>query len=129
AEQLADRLAGAATLETVAAAEKLELKTSEPLLRDSGGPSADPARSLPPALFSAKVGDSVIAEADDYLLLAKLTEIVAADPDEGEAYAELKERLADARRDDLFVLLLDGLRRKHDATVNQRLVDETLARF
>ena len=130
AQELAERLRGGNEFETVAAEAGLKTSTTEPLSRfDSRAPN-NPAPTLPGKLFQLQPGEITTAQATEGHVVAKLDKIIPADPSSSpEELADVRDGVATALRNDLLEQFAAALRARYGVTVNDRLVENTLANF
>jgi len=130
AQELAERLRGGGEFETVAAEAGLKTSTTEPLSRfDSRAPN-NPAPTLPGKLFQLQPGEITTAQATEGHVVAKLDKIIPADPSSSpEELADVRDGVATALRNDLLEQFAAALRARYGVTVNDRLVENTLANF
>ena len=125
AERLAQRLGEAGDLAGIGQSEGLTLAKTEPLRRDDTGPERVPAPELTTRLFDAKPNGVVTAPAPDGYVVAKLVEILPADPaSDAEGVAALRNQLGAGLQQDFMAQFIGALRERYDITVNQQLVDQ-----
>ena len=125
AERLAQRLGEAGDLAGIGQSEGLTLAKTEPLRRDDTGPEKVPAPDLTARLFEAKPNGVVTAPAPDGYVVAKLVEILPADPaSDAEGLAALRDQLGAGLQQDFMAQFIGALRERYDITVNQQLVDQ-----
>ena len=130
AASLVARLEEGQTLQRVAEAEGLEVRTSQAMTRDESDPAVTPSERLPGQLFRLEVGQPTIASAPNGQIVAVLTEIVEADPAASEAeVAALRSQLQGALAGDVLNLYATSLERAYGVTVNQAVIDRVLADF
>jgi peptidyl-prolyl cis-trans isomerase D len=130
AEALAQKVRDGETLSALAAAEGLELQTIEPLDRLGRKAGSPNSRALASGLFQIGAGQVTVAKAPDGYLVARLTEIRAADPGtDRDTVAALQDNLAKALSNDLLAAFSADLSRAYGATVDQSLVDQVLASY
>lgn len=128
AEDLIKRLQEGENFETLAAAENLEIATTEGIRRDEIDPTKTPARGLPAQLFQVGLGKFVSTSAENGEVVAELTEIVRANPaEDGEVVGAVRDSLAAGIQDDLLAQFLAALRQKYGVTVNQATMREALS--
>jgi len=130
ATALAERLRGGATPEAVAAEAGLPIAKTEPLTRFDGRAPSSPSAALPGKLFQIQVGEVTTAKSETGEVVAKLSEIIAADPAKTpDDLADVQDGVAAALRSDLLEQFVASLRARIGVTINQRQVDNTLANF
>jgi peptidyl-prolyl cis-trans isomerase D len=85
---------------------------------------------LPGKLFQIEAGEVTTAEAETGQVVAKLSEIIPADPAASpDDLADVQDGVASALRGDLLEQFAAALRARFGVTVNQRQLDNTLASF
>ncbi|MDJ0942098.1 MAG: peptidyl-prolyl cis-trans isomerase [Kiloniellales bacterium] len=125
AESLAQRLGEAGDLAGIGSTEGLSLAKTEPLRREDSGPEKVPAPELTGRLFEAKPNGVVTAASSDGYVVAKLVEILPADPaGDPEGLAALRDQLGAGLQQDFMAQFIAALRERYDITVNQQLVDQ-----
>ncbi len=125
AESLAQRLGEAGDLAGIGSSEGLDLAKTEPLRRDETNAEKVPAPELTARLFDAKLNGVVTAPAADGYVVAKLIEILPADPaGDSEGLEALQEQLAAGLQQDFMAQFIAALRERYDITVNEQLVDQ-----
>ena len=125
AEALAQRLGEAGDLAGIGESEGLSLAKTEPLRREDTGPEKVPAAELTTRLFGAKPNGVVTAPAPEGYVVAKLVEILPADPTgDAEGLAALRDQLGAGLQQDFMAQFIAALRERYDITVNQQLVDQ-----
>lgn len=130
AEALAERLAAQGDFAEIAAAEGLTVTTTEPLTRSENDPRRSLSLELPSKLFQIEPGEATTAATADGYLVAKLIDIRAADASaNATALTAVKENLTLALKNDVIDQYLATLRSNYKVTINQGLLDETLASF
>ena len=125
AESLAQRLSEAGDLAGIGQSEGLSLTKTEPLRRDDTGSDKVPAAELTTRLFEAKPNGVVTAPAPDGYVVARLVEILPADPvNDAQGLAALRDQLGAGLQQDFMAQFIAALRDRYDITVNQQLVDQ-----
>jgi peptidyl-prolyl cis-trans isomerase D len=104
--------------------------TAGPLTR---GDTAEGAPAdLVADVFAAADGAAVTRRDGDSVILARLTGVEAFDPADGpnaQVLDNLRQQYREQARDDVFALYTAALRGQAGVTVNQALIESTLARF
>ena len=130
AQELAERLRSGNEFETIAAEAGLKITVTEPLTRFDSRAANNPAPSLPGKLFQLQPGEITTAQAPEGHVIAKLDKIIPADPASNPAdLADVQDGVATAIRNDLLEQFAAALRVRYGVTVNDRLVENTLANF
>ena len=125
AESLAQRLSEAGDLAGIGQSEGLSLTKTEPLRRDDTGSEKVPAAELTTRLFEAKPNGVVTAPAPDGYVVARLVEVLPADPvNDAQGLAALRDQLGAGLQQDFMAQFIAALRDRYDITVNQQLVDQ-----
>lgn len=125
AESLAQRLGEAGDLAGIGSSEGLSLAKTEPLRRDDTAAEKVPAPELTTRLFDAKLNGVVTAPAPDGFVVAKLIEVLPANPaGDAEGLAALREQLVGGLQQDFMAQFIAALRERYDITVNEQLVDQ-----
>ena len=125
AEALAQRLGEAGDLAGIGQSEGLSLAKTEPLRRDDTGSEKVPAAELTTRLFEVNLNGVVTAPAPDGFVVAKLVEILPADPTgDAEGLAALRDQLGAGLQQDFMAQFIAALRERYDITVNEQLVDQ-----
>jgi peptidyl-prolyl cis-trans isomerase D len=130
AKALADRVRGGETLAAVATAEGLELKQTEPVTRFENAPQRTPSPLLAQQIFDIAEGEVTTVATGGGQLVAQLKEILPpAEENRDARLAQLESQLTASLQNDIFQQFLDALQQEYAVTINQRLVQETLASF
>ncbi len=130
AQELAERVRTGTEFETVAAEAGLQASQTEPLSRFDSRAANNPAPTLPGKLFQLQPGEVTTAQTAEGHLIAKLDKIIPADPAASpEELADTQDGVATALRNDLLEQFAAALRARYGVTVNERLVENTLANF
>jgi peptidyl-prolyl cis-trans isomerase D len=104
----------------------LELKTSNPFTRDKGDVAIDPA--LAQKLFALKVGDAATGRTADGAIVARVTAITPAKPDENkDQIAQLSKQLAEDMRKDIYAEFLAALEKSVAIERNDDVVAQMIA--
>jgi peptidyl-prolyl cis-trans isomerase D len=129
AEDLLKRLQDAATLETAAAAEKLEVKPIEPVKRDAPGSKQDVNQGVVRALFATAPGhvaDHAVALDDGFAVVAT-DAVIAADPGaDPDGVKQLRAELEGGLRNDLLVQFEAELRRDYRVEINGAAINRVI---
>jgi peptidyl-prolyl cis-trans isomerase D len=130
AKALADRVRGGETLAAVATAEGLELKQTEPVTRFENAPQRTPSPLLAQQIFDIAEGEVTTVATGGGQLVAQLKEILPpAEENRDARLAQLESQLTASLQNDIFQQFLNALQQEYAVTINQRLVQETLASF
>jgi peptidyl-prolyl cis-trans isomerase D len=130
AKALADRVRGGETLAAVAAAEGLELKQTEPVTRFENAPQRTPSPLLAQQIFDIAAGEVTTVATGGGQIVAQLKEILPpAEENRDARLAQLESQLTASLQNDVFQQFLNALQQEYAVTINQRLVQETLASF
>ncbi|MGH7034386.1 MAG: peptidyl-prolyl cis-trans isomerase [Stellaceae bacterium] len=125
ADRMVEEVKGGKSLKDAAASRKLAVTTTPSLQRTGGDPSVPPA--LVAAIFGAKKGDAVSAEAGDNYAVAQVQSIEPADPaKDPAAVKQLSDFLANAMRNDLLGSFDQALRSHFPVEINQANLDRVL---
>jgi peptidyl-prolyl cis-trans isomerase D len=117
-------------LAEVAAAEGLELKTTEPITRTENAPQRTPSPQLSQQIFDIDEGGTTTVATGNAQIVAQLKEILPPAEEGREArLARLEEQLTSSLQNDIFQQFLSALQSEFDVTINQSLVQQTLASF
>jgi peptidyl-prolyl cis-trans isomerase D len=126
AEALLAKAKAGTPLSQIAAEAGVKVETSQPMTReqDSAGPGS-PSPLLVDSLFQlAKVGDVTSIETDDGQVIARLSEIRAADPAKGGAkLSTLSENVTRDMMGDAMAEFRTGLREQAKIKMNPRAVE------
>lgn len=126
ADDLAAKVKAGAALDKVAADAGLKVDTTQPLTRQPDEKSANaPAPALVDALFKLeKVGDVTTIATGDGAVVARLSEIRAADPKTaGDKLQPIVRELSEAMRADTMAQFQAGLRSSTKIKINPNAVD------
>jgi peptidyl-prolyl cis-trans isomerase D len=123
AAKLLERAKAGEALAKIAADERLEVKTSEPVRRFADS-KADVPPPLVAAAFKARQDEPVMAAYDGGYAVAKVKEIVPAAPGDVSAeVAQLGRELTLGVANDLAAQYTRALRRVYDVKIHQSAVD------
>jgi peptidyl-prolyl cis-trans isomerase D len=130
AQELAERVRSGGELAAVAAEAGFAVTMSEPLSRFDSRVPNNPAPALPGKLFQLLPGEVTTAQTADGHIVAKLDKIISADPaDSPDDLADVQDGVVTALRNDLLEQFAAALRARYGVTVNDRLVENSLANF
>ncbi len=125
AKKLADSIRAGKSIDAIARAEKLKVKTSKPFTRlthdaESGLPAA-----LMQKLFTLKTGEVAVSESTGGVTVAALTEIRAPDSKERKETTDaLGEEIRQALGGDLFQQFIGAMRTNYPAKVRADLLQQ-----
>ena len=127
AEAILARLKEGAAIDAVAKGLGLTVTITPPLLRQ---PQQQEAQTLPQALiagiFTVKPGESTMARGDGGYYVARLKEIIAADPTADKSGNDaLAGGLRESIESDILTQLAYALRDRYGVSINRRSIDET----
>jgi peptidyl-prolyl cis-trans isomerase D len=130
ATALAEQVTGGKTLAEVAAAEGLQLQSTEPITRTENAPQRTPSPQLSQQLFDIDQGGTTTVGTGQGQIVAQLKEVLPP-IEEGRAarLERLEEQLAQSLQNDIFQQFLAALQGEFEVTINQSLVQQTLASF
>lgn len=130
AEALAESAALGRDLPALAAESGYEITTTAPLTRFDTAADRSPSPGLAGKLFQIKLGEITSVTAPSGHVVAKLTEIQAADPaSNAEALASVQDNLAASLQGDVLEQFIAMLRGEYGVTVNERELENLLATF
>lgn len=129
ADGLAQRARDGETLAKIAESEGLAVTVTQPATRQQTESEGMPSRELTAKLFEIEIGKVVVAAAPAGYLVAKLSEILPADPAaDPEAVTRIKESLAGSLQGDVLTGFVGMLRARFGVTVNDRAIQQTIDR-
>ena len=130
AAALAGQVTGGKTLAEVAAAEGLELQSTEPITRNENAPQRTPSPQLSQQLFDIQQGGTTTVGTPNGQIVAQLKEVLPP-IEEGRTVRleRLEEQLTESLQNDIFQQFLSALQGEFEVTINQSLVQQTLASF
>lgn len=131
AEALKAKLDEGRTLDAVAEEAGLSIGSFGPVTRGATL-DKDLPPSLLPAVFGLDKGGSAVVGDGDRVLLAQLDEVIAADPtapEQADALKRLQQSVNAALGQDLYQAYAQMVTEAGNPTVNQSLVDSTLAQY
>jgi peptidyl-prolyl cis-trans isomerase D len=127
ATSLLDRAKGGTPLGTLAQEGGYPYSTMKPVNRTGEGPGVTLPPELVAALFAAKPGEVVKSPSADGTIIAKLSEILPADPKSDPAgLAKLDEQLRSAQDTDLLDAYEEALSRRYGVEVNNGVLDSLI---
>ena len=125
ADEIAKDVNAGKSFKEVAAARKLTLATTAPLLRSGSDKTVPP--TLIGKIFDAKPGQAVAGADGDSAMIAQLATVTAADPaTDANTVKQLSQALQNAMDNDLLGEFDQMLRRKFPVEVNQANLDRVL---
>ena len=102
----------------------LTIKTSPALIRRSTAAATNLPRPLMGGIFKIKLGEAVTARGSDGYYVARLKEIVAANPAADKAgLDEVSKQIGESLDSDIFVQLAGALRNRFGTDVNRRALN------
>jgi peptidyl-prolyl cis-trans isomerase D len=129
AEDLLKRLQDAATLETVASADKLEVTPIKPVKRDAPGSGQGINQAAVRALFATapgQVADHVVELPDGFAVVAT-DKVIAADPAaDPDGLKQLRSELERGLRNDLLAQFEAELRRDYRVEINGAAINRVI---
>ena len=130
AEALAERIRSGNEFEIVAAEAGLTVAQTKPVTRFDTAVASTPSPTLASKLFQVSVGAVTTATAAEGHLVAKLIEVVAADPyTDPDAVAAVRESLVGALQGDLLEQFLATMRGQYGVEIKEQALDNLLASF
>ena len=130
AEALAERIKSGNAFEVVATEAGLSVARTKPVTRFETAVASTPSPTLASKLFQVSVGEVTTATPAEGHLVAKLIEIVAADPyTDPDTVAAVRESLVGALRDDLLEQFLATMSGEYGVEIKEQALDELLATF
>ncbi len=130
AEALAERVKAGSALADLASEAGLTVAMTAPMTRFDTAVEKTPSPVLASKLFQIQNGEVTTATAPEGHVVAKLIEIVAADPlTDPDTLAAVREGLVGALQNDLLDQFLTTLRAEYGVKINQRELDALLATF
>ena len=130
AEALAERIKSGNEFEVVAAEAGLTVAQTEPMTRFETAVPNIPSPTLASKLFQIGVGEVTTATAAEGHLVAKLIEVVAADPyTDPDTMAAVRESLVGALQGDLLEQFMATMRGEYGVEIKEQALDELLASF
>ncbi|MGF1591996.1 MAG: SurA N-terminal domain-containing protein [Kiloniellaceae bacterium] len=130
ANDLAARVARGDGLAAVAEAEGLELRRTEAITRFENNPQRTPSPQLSQQIFEIAEGEVTTVETGNAHIVARLAEILPPAEDGREArLGRLESDLTASLQNDIFQQFLAALQQDFRVTINESLVQQTLANF
>ena len=129
AEDLLKRLQDGATLETLAAADKLEVKPIKPVKRDTPGNDQGINRAVVHALFTTAPGQVAgqVIDLGDGFAVVGTDEVIAADPgSDPEGRKQLETQLESELRNDLLAQFEAELRRDYRVEIDGAAINRLI---
>jgi len=129
AEALAQRARDGETLAKIAESDGLKVTVTEPVTRRQTESEGLPSRELTSKLFEIAPGEVVVAAAPAGYLVAKLTEVLPADPaTDPEAVERIKDNLGNSLQGDVLAGFVGSLREQIGVSINDRAIQLTIER-
>ena len=130
AEALAERVKAGNDFAVLAAEAGMTVTVTAPMTRFDTAAERTPSPVLASKLFQVQRGEVTTATAPEGHVVAKLIEIVAADPyTDPDTVAAVRDGLVGALQSDLLEQFLATLRVEYGVKINERELDELLASF
>ncbi|MGF1631137.1 MAG: SurA N-terminal domain-containing protein [Kiloniellaceae bacterium] len=130
ATALAERVGNGEQLAAVAEAEGLGLQQTAPITRFENAPQRTPSPLLSQQIFDIAEGEVTTAGTGNGQIVAQLKEILPPAAENREArMAQLETQLTSSLQNDIFQQFLAALQQEFDVTINERLVQQSLANF
>ena len=125
ADEAARQITDGTPMADVATGLGVEVETTEPLLRD-GSNAGELPNTLIGQVFAAQPGETVTAEGQDGVFIARVSEVVAPEPDE----TAINDILASSRNlaaADLLAQFVNGLEQQRSVDVDISVIDRYYA--
>ena len=130
ATALAERVTNGEALSAVAEAEGLSLQQTAPITRFENAPQRTPSPLLSQQIFEIAEGGATRVSAGNGQIVAQLKEILPPAAEDRDARLEqLETQLTSSLQNDIFQQFLGALQQEFEVTINDRLVQQTLASF
>ncbi len=130
AEALAERIEAGNEFEVVAAEAGLTVAQTKPVTRFETAAANTPSPTLAAKLFQIVVGEATTATAAEGHLVAKLIEVVAADPyTDPDTVAAVRESLVGSLQGDLLEQFLATMRGEYGVEIKDQALENLLATF
>ncbi len=130
AEALAERIKSGNEFAAVAAEAALTVAETKPMTRFETAAASTPSPSLSSKLFQIVIGEVTTAPAAEGHLVAKLIEVVVADPySDPDTVAAVREGLVSALQGDLLDQFLATMRSDYGVEIKQQALNDLLATF
>src|SRR3546814_3560710 len=108
----------------------LELKQTEPVTRFENAPQRTPSPLVAQQIFEIATGEVTTVATGNGQIVAQLKEILPpAEENRDARLDQVESQLTASLQNDIFQQFLNALQREYAVTINQRLVQETLASF
>jgi peptidyl-prolyl cis-trans isomerase D len=130
ATALAERVTNGEALSAVAEAEGLSLQRTEAITRFENAPQRTPSPLLSQQIFDIAEGGATRVSTGSGQIVAQLKEILPPAAEDRDARLEqLETQLTSSLQNDIFQQFLAALQQEFEVTINERLVQQTLASF
>jgi peptidyl-prolyl cis-trans isomerase D len=130
AEALAERIKAGNELAVVATGAGLTISQTKPVTRFETAAASTPSPTLSSKLFQLNIGQVTTASAPAGHVVAKLIEIVAADPySDPDTMAAVRESLVSNLQGDLLDQFLNTMRGEYGVQIKEQALDQLLASF
>lgn len=130
ATALAEQVRGGQELAAVAAAEGLDVNQTQPITRFESAPDRTPSPLLAQQIFEIGEGEVTTVATGNGQIVAQLKEVLPpATENQGDRLAQIESQLTSGMQNEIFQQFLNALQDDFAVTINQRLVQETLASF
>jgi len=130
AEALAERIESGNEFAAVAAEAGLMVAQTQPVTRFETAAASTPSPTLASKLFQIVVGEVTTASAAEGHLVAKLIEVVAADPyTDPDTVAAVREGLVGALQSDLLGQFMATMRGEYGVEIKEQALNDLLATF
>ncbi len=123
ADAIAERLRGGTDIDTLATEMSFTVKISQPFTREAGDPAADIGSTLAGRLFDVKPGEVVTSPIASGTVVARLDEVVPADPAAESAVADVRAVVQRSLIGDVIGQFGEALRQRIDVSVNESAID------
>ena len=130
AEALAERIGAVADFETAATGAGLTVAQTKPVTRFESAVESTPSPALAAKLFQIGIGEVTTATAAEGHLVAKLIDVVVADPEsDPDTVAAVRESLIGTLQSDLLEQFLGTMRGEYGVEIKEQALAELLASF
>ena len=130
AEALAERIEAGSEFEVVATEAGLSVSRTKPVTRFETAVESTPSPSLASKLFQISAGQVTTATAPEGHVVAKLIEVVTADPyTDPDTVAAVREGLVASLQGDLLEQFLATMRGEYGVVIKEQTLDDLLASF
>jgi peptidyl-prolyl cis-trans isomerase D len=128
AKDLVEKLKASGDLAALAQQQGLELKVTAPFARGKGDPDNGVDSTMATALFKVKLGEAAIGRVADGAIVARLSDIVPAKPEESkDKLDELSKQLTSTLRNDLSAQFAAALSQDIKIERNNEVITQMLA--